>query len=96
MKSFKVFLVVLSLVALMPLAANAANMKAYEQMVENIDAVQAMALANQWKWTQSDIVSHVTAKEIVFEFPGNIIKKVPLPEDKMVVAVMPYMINTHG
>ena len=66
MKSLKAMFVVLALMALVPLAANANNMKAYEKMVENVDAVQAMAFANQWKWTQPNITTHVTPKEVVF------------------------------
>ena len=37
MKSFKGVLAVIALLTLVPLAANANNMKAYEEMVENID-----------------------------------------------------------
>jgi hypothetical protein len=101
MKSLKAILVMFALVALAPLTANANNLKPYEEMVENIDAVQAMALANQWKWTQNSITTHVTPKEVVFEFPSNTspngtIKKVALPEDKMVVAIAPYLTYTHG
>ena len=96
MKSLKAVLVVLALMVLVPFVANANNMKAYEQMVENVDAVQAMAFANQWKWTQSNIKTYVTPKEVIFEFPGNTIKKVALPADKMVVAIAPYLTYTHG
>lgn len=96
MKSLRVVLSTLAVLVLMPFAANASNLQAYEKMVDNLDAVQAMAFANQWKWTQNDIKSYVTSKEVVFEFPGNIIKKVPLPKDKMVVAVAPYINYTHG
>ena len=101
MKSLKAIFVMVALMALVPLTANANNLKAYEEMVENIDAVQAMAFANQWKWTQESITTHVTPKEVVFEFPSNTspngtIKKVALPEDKMVVAIAPYLTYTHG
>ena len=101
MKSLKAIFFVFAVMVMVPFAANATNMKAYEQMVENVDAVQAMAFANQWKWTQSSITTHVTPKEVVFEFPSNTspsgtIKKVALPEDKMVVAVAPYLTFTHG
>ena len=101
MKNLKTLFIALALMALVPLAAHAGNMKAYEQMVENIDAVQAMAFANQWKWTQNSITTHVTPKEVVFEFPSDTspngtIKKVALPEDKMVVAIAPYLTYTHG
>ena len=101
MKGLKAIFVVFALMALVSFTANANNLKAYEEMVEDIDAVQAMALANQWKWTQNSITTHVTPKEVVFEFPSNTspngtIKKVALPEDKMVVAIAPYLTYTHG
>ena len=101
MKSIKTILVVLTLMVLVALPANANNTTAYEEMVENIDAAQAMAFANQWKWTQPSITTHVTPKEVVFEFPNNTspngtIKKVALPADKMVVAIAPYLTYTHG
>ena len=96
MKNFKTILFVFAMMALAPFTSNANNMKAYGQMVENIDAVQAMAIANQWKWTQGNIKTYVTPKEVVFEFPNNKIKKVALPEDKMVVAIAPYLTYTHG
>lgn len=96
MKRFNAILAALALMALVPLAANANNMKPYEQMVDNISAVQAMAYANQWKWTQPGIKTSVTPIEVVFEFPGKTIKKVALPPDKMVVAIAPYLTYTHG
>ena len=101
MKNFKVVFAMIAFIVMVPLAANANNMKAYEQMVENVDATQAMALANQWKWTQPSITTHVTPKEVVFEFPSNTspngtVKKVALPADKMVVAIAPYLTYTHG
>lgn len=102
MYGVKAILTFLAFMFVIPVAAQAADTKTYEQMVEGIDAVQAMALANQWKWTRSDITSHVTSKEVIFEFPsssggpGGTVKKVPLPEDKMVVAIAPYLTYTHG
>ena len=96
MRTIKTILAFLALMVIMPLVANASNLQAYEKMVEGLDAVQAMAIANQWKWTQSNIKSYVNSKEVVFEFPGNKIKRIPLPNDKMVVAVAPYINYTHG
>lgn len=96
MKSLKVFLVGLALIALAPLAAEANNWQPYKQKLENIDAVQAIALANEWKWTQNDITAHVDSMEVVFEFPDNTVKRIPLPADKMVVAIAPYLTYTHG
>ena len=62
---------------------------------ETIDAVEAMALANEWKWSQKDLKSSVTAREVIFEFADGTKKEIPLPEEKMLVAVAPYIRQTH-
>jgi hypothetical protein len=54
-----------------------------------------MAIANDWKWSQPSIKSHVTAKEVVFNFPDGKVKKIPLPKEKMIVAIAPYIQQTH-
>ena len=64
-------------------------------ILKNVDAVQAMAIANEWKWLKKEIKSHVTAREIVFELPEKQVKKIPLPEEKMLVAIAPYINRTH-
>lgn len=95
MKGMKAVFLTLALLALAPLAVHAVDMQAYKQMVESADAKQAMALANQWKWTNNTIKTYVTPMEVVFEFPDNTSKTVALPEDKMVVAIAPYLNYTH-
>jgi hypothetical protein len=62
---------------------------------ENINAVEAMAIANEWKWSQKDVKSFVTAREVVFKFSDGTEKRIPLPEEKMLVAVAPYISRTH-
>jgi hypothetical protein len=66
-----------------------------EARLKNIDAVQAMAIANEWHWSKKEIKSFVTPREVVFEFSKDNVKKIPLPEDKMLVAVAPYVNRTH-
>ena len=66
-----------------------------EAQLKNVDAIQAMEVANQWKWSKEGIKSYVTTREVVFEFPNGRVKKVALPEEKMVVAVAPYVNQTH-
>lgn len=66
-----------------------------ESILKNADARQAMALANQWKWSQKEIKSHVDSREVVFERSGDIIKRISLPADRMIVAVAPYINTTH-
>ena len=67
-----------------------------EASLKDVDAVQAMKIANAWKWTQKEIKSYVDTREVVFEFSDGKSKKIPLPEDKMLVAVAPYINRTHG
>jgi hypothetical protein len=62
---------------------------------EKIDAVEAMAIANEWKWSQKDVKSFVNAREVVFKFSDGKEQKIPLPEEKMIVAVAPYLRKTH-
>ena len=72
-----------------------AGQKAPMTELENVDAVQAVALANQWRWTDRTIKTAVDAQKIVFKFPDGRVKTVPLPADKMLVAVAPYIRKTH-
>jgi hypothetical protein len=69
--------------------------KTDDVFLENVDAVKAMEIANQWKWSKEEIKSYVTSRQVVFEFPNGVIKKIPLPKDKMLVAVAPYISQTH-
>jgi hypothetical protein len=66
-----------------------------EKLLTNVDAVQAMAIANDWNWSKKEIKSFVTTREVVFEFSKGKEKRVPLPNDKMLVAVAPYINRTH-
>jgi len=64
--------------------------------LNNIDAVQAVAIANEWNYSKKEITSYVTPREVVFKSSDDkVIKKIPLPEDKMLVAVAPYINGTH-
>jgi hypothetical protein len=36
--------------------------------LKTIDAIEAMAIANQWKWSQKDVKSSVTARAVMFQF----------------------------
>ncbi len=80
------------------------NEESLEAALDGIDAVQAMALANEWRWSPMKIISVVTTREIIFTFPSKKVKynlnkgnerRIPLPDDKMVVAVAPYIKQTH-
>jgi hypothetical protein len=66
-----------------------------QQELENVNAMEAVAIANEWKWSHKDVKTSVTAREVVFEFPDKTVKKIPLPQEKMLVAVAPYIRRTH-
>ena len=78
-----------------PIDAYSANEAEALAMLDNVDGVQALALANEWRWSQSDIVTYITTKEVVFEFPSGTEKRVNLPQDRVMVAVAPYVSRTH-
>jgi hypothetical protein len=65
------------------------------QKLENVNAMDAVAIANDWKWSHKDVKTSVTAREVVFEFPDKTVKRIPLPQEKMLVAVAPYIRQTH-
>ena len=90
--SFTLFLVVISA---FPALALQNDGKSDEAVLEDVDAAQALAIANQWKWSNKEIKSSVNSREVVFQFPGGKVKKIPLPEEKMVVALAPYIKGTH-
>ncbi len=66
-----------------------------EATLEGLDAVHAIEVANQWKWSKKEIKSRVTPREVVFKFPKGKEKRIPLPEEKMYVAIAPYIKKTH-
>jgi hypothetical protein len=65
------------------------------QRLKDVSAMEAVAIANELKWESSDVKSYVTANEVVFKFSNGQLTKIPLPKDIMLVAVAPYMNQTH-
>ena len=63
--------------------------------LEGLNAHQALALANQWYWEKQPVKTHVTSKEVVFQFESGTVKKIPLPANEMMVAVAPFIDRTH-
>ena len=44
-----------------------------QQELENVNAMEAVAIANEWKWSHKDVKTSVTAREVVFEFPDKML-----------------------
>lgn len=81
---------------LFPVYAFQGNEDPVEATLNNVDAIQAMAIANQLRWSRQDIKSYVTPWEVAFKFSNGKLKKIPLQIEKMLVAVAPYINRTHG
>ena len=65
------------------------------QKLKNVSAIEAVAIAKELKWESSSVKSYVTANEVVFKFSNGKLTKIRFPKDKMLVAVAPYMNQTH-
>jgi hypothetical protein len=90
------FILFLGISCLFPAYTTQSNDKSDEARLNNVDAVQAIAIANEWNYSKKEITSYVTPREVVFKSSDDkVIKKIPLPEDKMLVAVAPYISRTH-
>ena len=89
------FIILVEINALLPAHALQGDEKSAETVLNNVDAIQAMAIANQWKWTKKDVKSYVTPRGVIFIFPSKKAKEISLPEEKMLVAVAPYIKRTH-
>ena len=82
-------------VVVMSTAACSMNESSLTKQLKGLNAHQALALANQWYWEKQPVKSHITSKEIVFQFESGEVKKIALPEEEMMVAVAPFINHTH-
>ena len=89
------FILFIGICSLFPANALWGSETSDEALLKSIDAMQAMAIANQWKWSKKEIKSYVTPGEVVFKFSDKKVKRIQLPADKMIVAVAPYIRRTH-
>ena len=89
------YIILLGIISPFPAHAFQGEGKSDKAALENVDAVKALKIADQWREAKKDINSYVNSREVVFKFPGGKVKKIPLPAKKMVVAVAPYIKRTH-
>jgi hypothetical protein len=71
------------------------DFRSAEKALDHVDGIQAVAIADEWRWSKSDVKSYVDARQVVFKFPNGNVKRIPLPDDKMLVAIAPYINQTH-
>jgi hypothetical protein len=60
------FFLILAISSLFPACALQGDEKSAEATLDNVDAIQAMAIANRWKWSKEEIKSYVTPRQVVF------------------------------
>lgn len=65
------------------------------EAVTQLNALEAMSLANAWGRAKVSVTSFVTPQAVQFQFDGGKTASVNLPKDKMVVAIAPYINHTH-
>ena len=63
--------------------------------LKDLDFMEALAVANAWGRGEKGVTSFVDQRKISFEFSGGESVTVPLPLDKMVVAIAPFIEDTH-
>ena len=63
--------------------------------LKGLDSIDALAVANAWGRGEKGVTSFVNQQLISFEFSGGDTVTIPLPEDKMVVAIAPFVESTH-
>ena len=85
---------ILTLVAVLS-AAFSMNETPLMNQLEGLNARQALALANQWYSEKQPVKTHITSKEVVFEFDNGKVKRIALPDEEMMVAVAPFIKRTH-
>ena len=97
--SYKRLLMIITVVSLAVFLTNtsafAMNESALIDQLDGLNAHQALALANQWYWEKQPVRTHITSKEVVFQFESGSVKKIPLPADEMMVAIAPFIDKTH-
>ena len=96
MKSLSIFIVfLLGIIMLCPTGVIESAGNSDEALLINIDAMRAVEIANEWKWSKKDVKTSIDSREVIFKFPDGNVKRIALPKDKMYVAVAPYINNTH-
>ena len=90
-----ILIIFIGILGLCPSYAFAGSEMPNEYSLKNLGALEAIKIANQWKWTHKEIKSYVTSREVVFKFPNGKVNKIPLPEQKMIVAIAPFIKKTH-
>lgn len=64
-------------------------------MLDGLTAIEALEFANKWKTSNPNITSYITADSLIIQFQDKNKIEIPLPQDSMMIAIAPYVENTH-
>jgi hypothetical protein len=80
-----------------PTPVRSASPRIGPELLEGLDAREALILANKWGTSTPEVQSFVDteAVKVTFKNSGKTVE-VPLPNDQLVVAFAPYISNTHS
>ena len=60
------FILFFGIIWLFPACSTQSDEKSAEARLNNVDAVQAVAIANEWNWSKKEITSYVTPRCLNF------------------------------
>jgi hypothetical protein len=72
------FILFLGISCLFPAYTTQSNDKSDEARLNNVDAVQAIAIANEWNYSKKEITSYVTPREVVFKSSDDKVTKMEM------------------
>jgi hypothetical protein len=81
---------------LQPMSSSSSKSSISPTVLDNLDAREALNLANKWKTTNPEITSFVEPDKLIVQFPNKSTTEIPLPEDSMMIALAPYINKTHS
>jgi hypothetical protein len=65
------------------------------QILKGLDARAALTIANVMRSKNTNVEAVVTPQEVVFTFPSGETVNIALPEDRIMIAIAPYISKTH-
>jgi hypothetical protein len=98
MRSIKTVLTFFLINIILISIANGEAIKDSNKLIESltgVDAFEALKIGNEWREKNYAVRSSVDSEAVRFIFPDKKTISIPLPEDRMVVAIAPYINRTH-
>ncbi|MDA3940984.1 MAG: CueP family metal-binding protein [Spirochaetia bacterium] len=79
-----------------PMSSSSSKSSISPKGLDNLDAREALVLANKWKTSNPEITSFIESDKLIVQFANKTTVEIPLPSESMVVALAPYIDKTHS